>query len=238
MRTLHLSPLAAAALLAAGCLAPRHEVTPSSAAMVIDVPTVSQEKADECGLASLAMLCVHYGVAVPDDVLVGLRAAAANGRGLSGAEIRDALRACGLEVHVFEGTLDEDSSASLYHQLDRSRPVLVQIGGDDGELLHAGLITGYDPVEEQLRLLDPRRGPCWLPVDRFASAWAEANHFALVAVPPTDLDDVERERLQQLERVADEDLAQQAAGDVDVDNDGLTTVFLVLGIVVLVVILL
>lgn len=236
MRTSHLTLFAAAFVLAAtSCLAPRHVAAPSSAAIAIDVPTVSQEKADECGLASLAMLCVHYEVDVPTEIRERLSALAADGRGLSGAEIRDALQACGLETHLFEGNLD-DSAASLYRHLDRSRPVLVQVGGEGDELMHAVLVTGYDPVEDMVLLLDPQHGPRWMPIERFEAAWTEANRFALVAVPPENLGDEERASLRKLTLASSETLEQQVAGDSS--RDGLTTVFLVLGIIVLVVILL
>ncbi len=158
----------------------------SDSAVVLPVSIVSQDELFECGLASVSALTLFHGVVIPTEGRTRLTEIAEREEGISGAELRDTLEALGLEVFLFEGRLD-DSVAGAFHHLDRGRPLLVMIPGG-GRSLHYCLLTGYDPANETVILLDPSRGNLVLPQKLFDDLWEDAGRFTLLAIPPTPAD--------------------------------------------------
>jgi ABC-type bacteriocin/lantibiotic exporter with double-glycine peptidase domain len=217
----------------AGCATGPSRASIPPGASVIDVPMVTQTDANECGLASMAALAAYYGVSIPPEESARLRAIAQREEGLSGAEIRDALIASGLRAEIVTGTLDR-SPPGIYRQLDLGRPLLV-MADRRKDVLHASLLVGHDPANGNLLHLDPLRGTVWESPERFEAAWAKAGNFLLLATPAETLDSHEAQALDELASSTSPELEAQRAGDVS--NSDLTTVLLVLGIVVLVVIL-
>lgn len=170
------------ALLAAGCAGPGLQpVEPSPEAVLLTVPAVPQDELYECGLASISALCLYHGVQIPPGERARLVEIAGAEHGLSGAELRAALEASGLEVFVFHGALDH-STGGLFRHVDRGRPLLVMLSVDD-ERFHYCLFTGYDPTNRNVFLLDPRRGSMVLPEDAFAMLWDRAERFTLLCTP-------------------------------------------------------
>lgn len=168
--------------VAAGCHGPQLQPTAvSTSAVLLTVPSVAQDELYECGLASISALCLYHGVTIPAEERARLVRLAADEHGISGAELRQALEAAGLEVFVFPGTLDHEVSG-LYHHVDAGRPSLVMISVDDTSF-HYGLFTGYDPRHDNVFLLDPRRGSLVLPAASFAALWAKCASFTLLATP-------------------------------------------------------
>jgi predicted double-glycine peptidase len=149
--------------------------------VLIVVPSVPQEKRDECGLASLASLCGYWGVELPEDVSRRLSARADERDGLSGGELRAALRESGFDAFLFQGTLDWEPTG-LYRQVDCRRPPLVMISRD-GERRHACLFTGYDGSTGSVYLFDPKRGHLRVPESDFEELWENARRFTLLALP-------------------------------------------------------
>lgn len=175
--------LALVAAGATGCRGPQLQPTEvSDRAVILTVPMVVQDELYECGLASISALCVYHGVRIPAAQRERLVRLAADERGISGGELREALEACGLEVFVFPGTLDHAVSG-LYHHVDRGRPLLVMISVDE-DSFHYCLFTGYDPEHDNVFLLDPRRGSLSLPAASFAALWAKCDSFTLLCSPP------------------------------------------------------
>ena len=84
------APLAAL-LLFPSCLAPRSSQEHSPAAVMLDIPPITQEDAYDCGLASIAMLGAHYDVEIPAEQREVLRRKASDQRGLSGNDVAAAL---------------------------------------------------------------------------------------------------------------------------------------------------
>jgi len=149
--------------------------------VLIVVPAVPQEEGNECGLASLATLCDYYGVELPAAARERLARLAEERDGLSGGELRAALREAGFEAYLFQGTLDWETTG-LYHQIDSRRPPLVMIS-HDGEKQHACLVTGYDCSTESIYVYDPRRGHLRIPTSDFEALWRNARFFTLLALP-------------------------------------------------------
>lgn len=171
--------LAALAPLALGCRT-RPPVL-SDEAVVLELPVVRQDELWECGLVSITALTSYYGIEMPAERRAGLAETAAEGEGLSGAELRAALEPLGLEVFVFPGTLD-GGPAGLYGHVDRGRPPLVMLSSD-GSAHHYCLVLGYDPPRGHVVLLDPRRGRVVLPEEVFERSWERSSRFTLLAVP-------------------------------------------------------
>src|SRR5262245_3860029 len=94
------SAIALGAVLASCRLAPASPdtlvLTPQT--VLIVVPAIPQEEGNECGLASLSTLCDYYGVELPAAVRERLARLAAEHDGLSGGELRTALREAGFEI--------------------------------------------------------------------------------------------------------------------------------------------
>lgn len=169
---------------APGCLAPRRDPLPRTADTVllrVDVP-YGQERAFECGLATLSTLCDYHGLALPPDEIERLAALADEHEGLSGGELRGALRGLGLEAFLVHGTLDH-AETGLYRQVDLGRPPLVMIATPNGQA-HYCLFTGYDPGAGTVYVYDPERGHLCLPVAEFEPLWERARRFTLVTLPP------------------------------------------------------
>ena len=164
----------------AGCRATRPAPL-SPQAVVLELPVARQDELWECGLVSISSLLSYYGIELHPQERRRLADLAREREGLSGAELREALEAEGLQVFVFEGTLEEGPTA-LYGHADAGRPTLVMVS-DDGELHHYCLVLGYDPPAGHIVLLDPRRGRVVLPEESFERAWERSNRFTLLAVP-------------------------------------------------------
>lgn len=153
----------------------------SAQAVVLETPIDIQDELYECGLISISALCGYYGVSIPEQRRLALIKTAADEKGLSGAQLRDALHSVGFEVFVFRGTMDHSETGLLRH-IDARRPLIVMTSQDD--LNHYSLLIGYDPQYENVVLLDPRRGRVVLPSATFDGLWADAQRFTLLAVPP------------------------------------------------------
>ena len=171
----------ALALAAAGCVTPLTPAALSPNAVVLPVPVVQQDELYECGLVSLSSLCQYYRVTIPPQVREALVRTAAEKEGLSGAELQAALEELGLEVLIFEGTLDH-SPTGLYQHVDEGRPLLVITQERMGSP-HYCLFAGYDLDRSTVYLLDPRRGPVVWPVATFRDQWQRSQQFTLLAVP-------------------------------------------------------
>ncbi len=153
----------------------------SGEALVLDVPLIEQDELHECGLAAVTALCRYHGVEIPAGDRARLVEIARERAGLSGSELQQALERAGLEVFLFQGTLDR-SATGLYAHLERGRPCLAMISRD-GESRHYVLVVGYDPAPGSLVLFDPRRGLVLIREPDFERMWARASHFTLLAVP-------------------------------------------------------
>jgi ABC-type bacteriocin/lantibiotic exporter with double-glycine peptidase domain len=170
----------ALALLLAGCAGPRRVENLSASATVLPTPLVEQDELHECGLAAISSLCGFYGVSIPEAQRQELAALAAEKKGLSGTELREALTALGFEVWIFEGSFDRAPTGVLHH-VEQGRPLLVMTTERDQN--HYCLLIGHDPEQLNVVLLDPRRGRVLLPDQTFEQQWSAVRHFTLLAVP-------------------------------------------------------
>lgn len=166
----------------AGCRAER--VRPellSPEAVTLEIPVVRQDELHACGLAAISSLCQYWGVAIPAEESAALSRLAVESEGLSGGELRAALERLGMEVFVFEGTLDR-APTGLYRHVDAGRPVLVMTSPGD-ETNHYCLVTGYDPTHGNLLLLDPVRGEVLAKTGTFERGWDRCRRFTLLSFP-------------------------------------------------------
>jgi len=102
-------------------------------------------------------------------------------RGLSGAELRDALEKLGMEVFIFPGALDH-SQTGLYHHADEGRPLIV-MRATKNKTNHYCLLLGYDEPLGNVFLLDPIQGRICTPAPVFEQEWQRTGCFTLLAVP-------------------------------------------------------
>jgi predicted double-glycine peptidase len=170
------------ALLCAGCHT--QSLKPelmSRDAVVLDLPMLHQDELYECGFVSISALCQYYHVEIPAAQRSELIRIAHERKGLSGAELRDALERLDMEVYIFPGTLDH-SDTGLYHHADAGRPLLV-MRSTNGETSHYCLLLGYDEPMHNVFLLDPVQGRISTPAQAFENEWRRTDHFTLLAFP-------------------------------------------------------
>jgi hypothetical protein len=169
-------------LATAGCQSTASRpATLSDSAVTLDLPLVRQDSLYACGLASISALSKYWGVEIPEGNRASLAQTADEEKGLSGGELRDELTRNGMEVFLFQGTLDH-SPTGLYHQIDAGRPPLVMLS-PDGVGHHYCLVLGYDEPRRNLILLDPVRGEVLTPVAAFERNWERCQRFTLLACP-------------------------------------------------------
>ncbi len=167
-------------VLGAGCRTAEPATVPFSATAVrLELPFVRQEAAHDCGLASISALCRYWQVAIPSEERAALAGRAAESGGLSGAELKTTLERRGLEVYLFQGSLDR-TVTGVYAHVDSGRPPLVMLSGE-GTNRHYEIVLGYDEPRGQLILLDPVRGEVVLSAATFESDWARCKRFTLLA---------------------------------------------------------
>lgn len=154
----------------------------SPEAVMLDLPVFHQDELYECGLVSITALCQYYHIEIPPEQRIELLRIANEREGLSGGELRDALVKLGLEVFLFQGTLDH-SETGLYHHADDGRPLLVMLS-KNGKSNHYCLLLGYDEPLGNVFLLDPIQGRISTPARAFENEWERAQRFTLLAIPP------------------------------------------------------
>ncbi|TAH37251.1 MAG: hypothetical protein EYC70_09750 [Planctomycetota bacterium] len=187
-RVAALFPLAVLALSAA-CQQPQRAALISADGVLIEMPLVRQDELYECGFASVAALCAYYQVPIPEQRRDELLRMAEERKGLSGAELRAELETLGMDVFIFQGTLDR-APTGLYAHVDSGRPVLVMTSRD-GESFHYCLFNGYDETLGNVFLLDPQQGLVVLPAAAFDHQWGRAQRFALLCAPATESKEIE-----------------------------------------------
>ena len=180
MRRLALGVLAL--LLGVGaCRAPSEPSLLSESAVTLDLPLVRQDELHECGLSAISALCQYWNVSIPPALRAELAQKAADEKGLSGAELRDALDQLGMETFLFHGTLDREETG-IYRHVDAGRPLIVMLSIEGGSN-HYCLILGYDEPRRTIALLDPARGEVLRPVEVFERTWDGCSRFTLLACP-------------------------------------------------------
>ena len=158
----------------------------SKHAVLLKLPFEAQKIQNLCGLASVEMVTHYYGKRLSEAQAAVLRKEAKENNGISGAFLKKILEEAGYFVAVFPGTLDR-GEASLYNHLDLKRPLIVMTGAGPR---HYEVVTGYDPENSMIFLLDPARGQVAVPIQNFIKFWQKANNFTLLASPDSQDDKV------------------------------------------------
>jgi ABC-type bacteriocin/lantibiotic exporter with double-glycine peptidase domain len=165
----------------AACRTTRVEPLLSDSAVMLDLPLVRQDELYDCGLVAMSALCQYWNVPIPPEQRADLAKRAADEKGLSGGELRQALESDGMEVFLFHGTLDRGDTG-LYGHLDAGRPLLVMVS-PGGDMHHYCLVLGYDEPKKNVVLLDPARGQVIRPIAAFERGWESCQRFTLLATP-------------------------------------------------------
>ena len=129
----------------------------SSKAVHIEVAKILQQSEESCGLASVDMLTSHYGVTLNDSLRNQMLEEVAAKNSISGSTLKQVLEKAGYRVAVFPGTLDEEPTG-LYRHLKRNRPLIVLLSSSENQVGHYCLVTGFDPKNEWIVLVDPTKG--------------------------------------------------------------------------------
>lgn len=174
-------------LLFAGCASvPPWPKTASDGAgqpkVQLDVPFFPQELY-QCGPAALAMMLASQDVSVTPDELVP-QVYLPEREGSLKVELVAAARQYGMLVYPLEPDL-----ADILAEIDAGHPVLVMqnLGFDWFAQWHFAVVTGYDPVAEELILHTGTRRANRQAVSVFYRTWDRAGHWSAVILPPGNL---------------------------------------------------
>jgi len=154
----------------------------SKAAIVLNVPYHKQTSEDLCGLAVAKMLTDYYHLPLTTLGHKQLLQEAQKTAGISGASLEVALQKAGYFVAVFEGSLNHKVTG-LYYHLDRHRPLIVMYLHKGDVLGHYVIVTGYDPIQNLLVVLDPAAGREVMRAGQFLAQWKRSGQFTLLAMP-------------------------------------------------------
>jgi ABC-type bacteriocin/lantibiotic exporter with double-glycine peptidase domain len=144
--------------------------------LVSGVPFVEQRSDRDCGAAAMAMVLRYWGVQTgADSVMIAGRSS--DERGLKASELRELLRARGLDAFLVKG-----EPADLRAEVERRRPLIVGLARRMGRetIAHYEVVIGFHPERRRILTLDPAAGWRESSFDDFAAEWAGARQLALV----------------------------------------------------------
>ncbi len=151
-------------------------------AVVHKVPFFPQED-HACGPAALATLLGSAGLAVEPEQLVEQVYIPAR-QGTLQTELLVASRRHGLPAYVLQPSI-----AAVLREVAAGNPVLVfqNLGLSELPLWHYAVVIGYDRSHNQLVLHSGRTAQLEMSLFTFERTWARANHWAMVALPVTQV---------------------------------------------------
>jgi ABC-type bacteriocin/lantibiotic exporter with double-glycine peptidase domain len=145
---------------------------------VAGIRPVRQKGQLDCGPAALAMVAQRWGV----PLAAATRATARRrGHGSKLGALRAAARASGLTAFAIRA-----DRATLVHELERGRPVLVGLLRGQGRrrLSHYEVVVGYHPQRGEFATIDPAAGFGVRRWRDLASEWEPAGRPALIVLGP------------------------------------------------------
>ena len=178
-----------AALLLVGCATPQVEQLTQQwpddlpqQAVVHNVPFFPQDD-HACGPAALAMVLRNAGLAVEPQQLTP-QVYIPGRQGTLQTELLVASRRHGLPAYVLQ-----PSVAAVLREVAAGNPVLVfqNLGLSELPLWHYAVVIGYDRSRNQLVLHSGRTAQLEMPLSTFERTWARTNHWAMVALPVTQV---------------------------------------------------
>jgi ABC-type bacteriocin/lantibiotic exporter with double-glycine peptidase domain len=171
----------------AGCAAGPHPTrSPHPTDVRLDVPLVTQQDPNQCGLAALSMVVGYYDRKLSEQQQLELLALTARQGALTGENLAQALRGDGYYVAVFRGGAD-DSMTGLRHHLSRGRPLIVMLRhpGEGQAGHHYVVVTGHVGASGAWLVADPLAGRRSIDAKAFQTAWDGASRFTILAMPVT-----------------------------------------------------
>lgn len=147
-----------------------------------DTPFFPQQKY-QCGPAALATVLAASGVGITADELVP-RVYLPGRKGSLQAEMLAAAREYGRIPYRIDPEL-----ASLIAELEAGRPVLVfqNLSVSLFPVWHYAVVTGYDPVANEILLRSGVNAETRLGLKRFMRTWQRGERWAMVVLKPGEL---------------------------------------------------
>ncbi len=178
-----------AALLLGGCATPQvaaldHDWPADlpARAELHGVPFFAQED-HQCGPAALAMVAQAAGVSVTPEALLP-QVYLPGRQGSLQLEMLAASRRQGLPGYLLAPRLD-----SLLREVGAGHPVLVlqNLAFGFAPVWHYAVVIGFDRERNELTLHSGRTERLVMSLFTFERTWARADHWAMLALPPTQL---------------------------------------------------
>jgi ABC-type bacteriocin/lantibiotic exporter with double-glycine peptidase domain len=179
----------AAAALVSGCVSVHSNARPVARSTVsVDrgwiavqgVAPVRQQSQLDCGPAALVMVVRRWGVSL--DLRTATRQAGRrSGRGVRLGALRAVARHSGLSAFAIRA-----DRATLIHELERGRPVLVGLlrGSGKRRLSHYEVVVGFHAGRGEVATIDPAAGYAVRKWADLAAEWDPAGRPALVVLGP------------------------------------------------------
>jgi predicted double-glycine peptidase len=165
-------------------LAAAAAIPAQSAAPVLDVPVVVQQK-NGCGAAAVAMVIRYWRSQMPafqaddDPAAVFERLYVPAEKGIRGADMARYFEQQGFRAFVIHA--DE---SDLSHHLSLGRPLIVCLRPKRAAPNHYVVVVGADASAGTISFVDPAKGVVVRQsASRFRDEWAPAENWTLLAVP-------------------------------------------------------
>jgi ABC-type bacteriocin/lantibiotic exporter with double-glycine peptidase domain len=154
----------------------------SPSAITLNVSFEKQGTESLCGVAAADMITRYYGIPLGAKQRQLLVEEAMETGGVSGRTLKSAFQETGYFAVVLRGSLDHGETG-LYRHLGQGRPVVVMFKRSKDAIGHYVVVTGFDPAQDALVIVDPNKGQRIEYRKRFLSKWEFSERFTLLAVP-------------------------------------------------------
>jgi ABC-type bacteriocin/lantibiotic exporter with double-glycine peptidase domain len=144
--------------------------------LVSGVPFVKQRSELDCGAAAITMVLRYWGVPIDAKDVVATQPAALE-RGFKASELRELVRARGLDAFLVNGEPED-----LRTEIERRRPLIVGLArrANGTAIGHYEVVIGFHHARRRVLTLDPAAGWRESSYEEFAAEWAGARQLALV----------------------------------------------------------
>jgi ABC-type bacteriocin/lantibiotic exporter with double-glycine peptidase domain len=144
--------------------------------LVSGVPFVRQRSERDCGAAAITMVLRYWGLSIDANDVIASQPAARE-RGFKASELRELVRARGLDAFLVKG-----EPGDLRNEIERRRPLIVGLArrANGTTIGHYEVVIGFHHARQRVLTLDPAAGLRDSSFDEFAAEWAGAQQLALV----------------------------------------------------------
>jgi hypothetical protein len=167
-------------------------LSPECVSLHDEVPYVSPDYENSCGVTCLDMILAYEGRALSASWSEALQERVERHGSITNGDLKETLERAGfLAIHlrgswIWPGGEGYDSWTNPPYHVDQGRPVILRIAVPE-DRFHYLLLVGYDPPSRRIVILNPGRGREIWP-ERALGAWRDAGSWFVAYKPPSATD--------------------------------------------------